>query len=86
MSKNLEGNLIAKDKRFAIVVSRFNDFVTDRLVGGAIDALLRCGAGDDDIEIGKTSCFARFFPLISNMRAKMLAIPNPVCPLWFLTN
>ena len=52
MSKNLEGNLIAKDKRFAIVVSRFNDFVTDRLVGGAIDALLRCGAGDDDIEIG----------------------------------
>jgi len=40
----LEGNLTAADKSFAIVVSRFNSFITERLLAGAIDGLLRCGA------------------------------------------
>ncbi len=53
MLKTLEGNLIAKDKKFALVVSRFNDFITDRLLGGALDALSRTGAKDEDIEIIK---------------------------------
>ncbi|MDM8541118.1 6,7-dimethyl-8-ribityllumazine synthase [Desulfococcaceae bacterium HSG9] len=53
MPKTLEGNLIAKDKKFALVVSRFNDFITDRLLGGALDALNRTGAKDEDIEIVK---------------------------------
>jgi 6,7-dimethyl-8-ribityllumazine synthase len=51
MPKILEANLIATGKKFALVVSRFNDFITERLVSGAVDALLRSGAEDDDIQI-----------------------------------
>jgi 6,7-dimethyl-8-ribityllumazine synthase len=40
----LEGNLSAAGKNFALVVSRFNSFITERLLAGAIDGLLRCGA------------------------------------------
>ncbi len=53
MPKTLEGNLIAKDKKFALAVCRFNDFITDKLLGGALDALRRTGAEDEDIEIIK---------------------------------
>jgi 6,7-dimethyl-8-ribityllumazine synthase len=53
MPKILEGNLKADGKRYGLVVSRFNDFITDRLVGGAIDALIRSGAREEDIEIVK---------------------------------
>jgi 6,7-dimethyl-8-ribityllumazine synthase len=53
MPKVIEANLIAEGKKFAIVVSRFNDFITDRLVGGAVDALVRSGTADADIEIIK---------------------------------
>jgi len=53
MPKIFEGNLIAKGKKFVLVASRFNDFITDRLVGGAMDALLRCGVKDADIDIVK---------------------------------
>lgn len=53
MTKIIEGNLIAKGKKFAIVVARFNDFISDRLVGGAVDALTRSGADREDIHIIK---------------------------------
>jgi 6,7-dimethyl-8-ribityllumazine synthase len=53
MSKIIEGNLQAKGKRFAIIVSRFNDFISEKLVSGAIDALVRSGADNDDIHIIK---------------------------------
>jgi len=46
-----EGNLKAAGKRFAIVVSRFNAFITERLLQGALDGLRRTGARDEDIEI-----------------------------------
>jgi 6,7-dimethyl-8-ribityllumazine synthase len=51
--KIIEGKLLAQGLRFGIVVSRFNDFICDRLLGGALDALKRSGADDDDIEIFK---------------------------------
>ncbi|MFW6334286.1 MAG: 6,7-dimethyl-8-ribityllumazine synthase [Desulfosalsimonas sp.] len=51
MPKTIEANLIAEGRRFAIVVSRFNDFISEKLLSGAEDALLRSGAKDDDIEI-----------------------------------
>jgi 6,7-dimethyl-8-ribityllumazine synthase len=41
---SFEGDLHAAGKRFAIVVSRFNSFITERLLAGAIDGLVRCGA------------------------------------------
>ena len=44
MPKPVEGKLEAKGLKFAVVVSRFNDFICDRLLGGALDALVRNGA------------------------------------------
>ena len=51
MPKVHEGKLSATGKRFAIVVSRFNDLVTVRLLDGAIDCLVRHGADKETIEI-----------------------------------
>ncbi|MBU3917488.1 6,7-dimethyl-8-ribityllumazine synthase [bacterium] len=53
MSNIIEANLNAKGKKFAIVASRFNDFITARLVEGAEDALIRSGASPKDIDIIK---------------------------------
>jgi 6,7-dimethyl-8-ribityllumazine synthase len=53
MPNIIEAGLIAKGKRFGIIASRFNDFITDRLVGGAVDALTRSGAKDPDIDVVK---------------------------------
>jgi 6,7-dimethyl-8-ribityllumazine synthase len=53
MPKIYEGKLNAEGRKFVLVASRFNDFITDRLVGGALDALLRCGAKDADIDLVK---------------------------------
>jgi len=41
MPNYIEAKLLAEGKKFAIVVSRFNDFITDKLVGGAMDALVK---------------------------------------------
>ncbi|HOL66596.1 MAG TPA: 6,7-dimethyl-8-ribityllumazine synthase [bacterium] len=46
-----EGMLDAKGKKFGIVVSRFNDFITGRLLEGALDCLRRHQAEDDNVEI-----------------------------------
>jgi len=51
MPKYIEGNLIGKDLKFGIVVSRFNDFITGRLLEGALDALVRSGVKDNDITV-----------------------------------
>jgi 6,7-dimethyl-8-ribityllumazine synthase len=50
----IEGNLNAAGLKFAILVSRFNSIITDRLVAGALDALKRTGAAEDSTEIIKT--------------------------------
>ena len=49
----LEGNLDATGRRFAIVVARFNAFITERLLQSACDGLLRSGASREDIEIAR---------------------------------
>jgi 6,7-dimethyl-8-ribityllumazine synthase len=49
--KTLEGKLNAAGKCFAIVVSRFNEFITERLFRSAYDGLLRCGAKRKDVEV-----------------------------------
>ncbi|MEE8398560.1 MAG: 6,7-dimethyl-8-ribityllumazine synthase [Desulfobacterales bacterium] len=53
MPNVIEAQLIAEGKKFALVAGRFNDFITDRLVSGALDALLRSGASDADIDLVK---------------------------------
>jgi 6,7-dimethyl-8-ribityllumazine synthase len=49
--KTVEGNLDARGLRFAIVASRFNDFIVERLLSGATESLLKHGVNADDIEI-----------------------------------
>ncbi len=49
--KIVEGKLQAQGLKFGIIVSRFNEFITSKLLDGAIDALLRHGAKDSDIQI-----------------------------------
>ena len=44
MPNTIEGKLQAEGRKFAIIAARFNDFITDRLIGGALDALRRSGA------------------------------------------
>ena len=51
MPNIIEGKLDAKGLRVGLLVSRFNSFVSDRLVEGAIDALLRHGAEKEDIHV-----------------------------------
>lgn len=51
MVKAYEGKLIAKGKRFGIVVGRFNEFISSKLLSGAIDALIRHDADEGDIEV-----------------------------------
>jgi len=51
MPKTYQGKLVATGLKFGIVVSRFNEFVTSKLLEGAMDALTRHGAADGDIEV-----------------------------------
>ena len=49
MPREIQGHLTVDGQRFAVVVSRFNEFITSKLLSGAIDALKRHGATDDNI-------------------------------------
>ncbi len=51
MIKEIKGQLEAGKAKYAIVVSRFNEFITSKLLGGAIDSLQRHGAGDEQITV-----------------------------------
>ncbi|MGA3085367.1 MAG: 6,7-dimethyl-8-ribityllumazine synthase [Thermodesulfobacteriota bacterium] len=53
MARVFEGKLQAEGMKFAIVVSRFNDFIGEHLVGGALDALHRNGAREKDVAVFK---------------------------------
>ena len=56
--RRIEGDLAARDARIAIVAARFNDFVVERLVQGALDALLRHGAAEKNLELVRVpGCF-----------------------------
>ena len=78
MPKILEANLLAEGKKFAVVVSRFNDFITDRLLGGAVDALKRSGARDEDIEVAKVPG-AFEIPLIAKKMAQSGRYSAVIC-------
>ncbi len=49
--RKIEGNLVANGKKFAIVASRFNEFIVNKLVSGAEDAFLRHGVKSEDISL-----------------------------------
>ncbi len=74
----IEGALQARGFRFAIIVSRFNSFVTDRLLEGALDALKRHGADEGGIEIFRVPG-AFEIPLAASMVAKRKDVNAVIC-------
>lgn len=53
MGKNFEGLLLGKGLKFGVVIARFNDFITTKLLEGAQDALLRHGVSEEDVDIAR---------------------------------
>ncbi|NCO83772.1 MAG: 6,7-dimethyl-8-ribityllumazine synthase [Nitrospirae bacterium CG_4_10_14_3_um_filter_44_29] len=76
--KILEGELQAKGLKFAVVVSRFNDFITSKLLDGAKDALLRHGAKEEDIDIARVPGSFEI-PLIAKKLAAKGAYNAVIC-------
>ena len=78
MSKTYEGNLIGKGLKFGVVVSRFNEFFSGKLLEGAQDALLRHGVNETDIEIAWTPGSFEI-PLIAQKMAETKKYNAVIC-------
>ena len=78
MPKFHEAKLIAEGKKFALVVSRFNDFITEKLLSGALDALVRSGAADQDLEVVKVPG-AFEIPLVAKKMANTKRFDAVIC-------
>ena len=78
MPKFHEAKLIAEGKKFALVVGRFNDFITEKLLSGALDALVRSGAADEDLEVVKVPG-AFEIPLVAKKMANTKRFDAVIC-------
>ena len=78
MPKFHEAKLIAEGKKFAVIVSRFNDFITEKLLSGALDALVRSGTADEDIEVVRVPG-AFEIPLVAKKMAKKKRFDAVIC-------
>lgn len=78
MAKYFEGHLQAEGKKFGIIVARFNSFIAEKLLDGAIDTLLRSGASDDDIEVARVPG-AYEIPLVALKMAKTGRYDAVIC-------
>lgn len=78
MSRLIQGDLVAKGLRFAFVVSRFNDFITSRLLEGAMDAVLRHGGKEEDVDIVRVPG-AFEMPVVAKRLAKSRRYDAVVC-------
>lgn len=76
--RTIEGNLISNDLKVGIVAGRFNEFITSKLLGGAIDGLKRHAVKDDDIEIAWVPG-AFEIPLIAKKMAKSKKYDAVIC-------
>ncbi len=74
----LEGNLISKEAKIGIVVSRFNEFITGKLLSGAVDTLLRHGVSDENISVAWVPG-AFEIPLISKKMAETGKYDAVIC-------
>lgn len=78
MSKLFEGMLLGKGLKFGIVVSRFNEFISKRLLEGAQDALLRHDVDEEDIEIAWVPGSFEI-PLVAQKLAKTKRYDAVIC-------
>jgi len=60
MANFIEGNLKADGRKFGIVVARFNSFISEKLLEGALDTLQRSGAQASDIDVVRVRAHLRF--------------------------
>jgi 6,7-dimethyl-8-ribityllumazine synthase len=78
MSKRFEGMLLGKGLRFGVVVSRFNEFFSQKLLEGAQDALLRHGVSEEDIEVAWTPGSFEI-PLVAQKLARSKKYDAVIC-------
>ncbi len=78
MPKTIQGDLNAKGFKIGIVASRFNDFITARLIDGAVDGLLRHGAADGDIDVVRVPG-AYEIPLVAQRLARSKKYDAVIC-------
>ncbi|TEU02339.1 MAG: 6,7-dimethyl-8-ribityllumazine synthase [Dehalococcoidia bacterium] len=78
MNKKYEGTLLGAGLKFGVVISRFNDFITTRLLEGAEDALLRHGVKEKDIEVAWTPGSFEI-PLIAKKMAETGSYSAVIC-------
>ncbi|MEA3466969.1 MAG: 6,7-dimethyl-8-ribityllumazine synthase [Thermodesulfobacteriota bacterium] len=78
MANYIEGNLKADGKKFGIIVARFNSFISEKLLEGALDSLLRSGAADDDIDVVRVPG-AYEIPLIAQKMATAQKYDAIIC-------
>ena len=78
MSKHFEGKLLGEGLKFGLVISRFNEFITKKLLEGAQDALLRHGVKEEDIEIAWTPG-AFEIPLVAKKLAQTKKYDAVIC-------
>lgn len=78
MPKTVEGKIVAKGMRFGVIASRFNDFICGRLIEGALDALVRAGADEKDIQVYKVPG-AFELPLMAKKVAKSGRFDAVIC-------
>lgn len=78
MAKYIEGNLKGEGKKLGIVVSRFNSFISEKLLEGALDALTRSGVKDKDIDVARVPG-AFEIPLVTQKMAKSGKYDAVIC-------
>jgi 6,7-dimethyl-8-ribityllumazine synthase len=78
MAKYIEGNLKGDGKKLGIVVARFNSFISEKLLEGAIDSLVRSGVKDKDIDVARVPG-AFEIPLVTQKMARSGKYDAVIC-------
>lgn len=78
MAKYLEGNLQGQGRKIGIIVARFNSFICEKLLEGALDSLVRSGVSDDDIDVARVPG-AFEIPLVAQKMAKSGKYDAVIC-------
>ena len=78
MARYLEGNLQGQGRKIAIIVARFNSFICEKLLEGAIDSLVRSGVNDDDIDVARVPG-AFEIPLVAQKMARSSRYDAVIC-------
>lgn len=78
MAKYIEGNLTGDGRKIGIVVARFNSFIAEKLLEGALDSLIRSGVADDDIDVARVPG-AYEIPLLTQKMVKSGRYDAVIC-------